>query len=159
MAAEANDPALPGAVLIYDGDCGFCQRTLDVMKKRLATWPRTEPYQRLSLDQHGVRSQDAARAMLWVEPGMPPLVGAAAFARLFREQQQLCWRTLGRMMALPGVSHVAAIAYRTVSRHRHRLPSGTSACKLPLETGSLGTQVDQKKSRTHSRLPTRRRVG
>ena len=119
-------------MLIYDGDCGFCQRTLDAMKKRLATWPRTAPYQRLNLDQHGVRSQDAARAMLWVEPGMPPLVGAAAFARLFREQPQLRWRALGRMMALPGMSHFAAIVYRTVARHRHRLLSGTSACGRPL---------------------------
>jgi predicted DCC family thiol-disulfide oxidoreductase YuxK len=102
------------------------------MKKRLPMWPRTAPYQRLNLDQHGVSSQDAARAMLWVEPGIPPLAGAAAFAQLFRGQPQLRWRTLGRMMALPGISHFAAIVYRTVSRHRHRLPGGTSACKRPL---------------------------
>jgi hypothetical protein len=54
------------SVLIYDGDCGFCQRTLDAMKKRLATWPRTAQYQRLNLDQHGVSSQGAARAMLLI---------------------------------------------------------------------------------------------
>ena len=125
-------PSPGGSLLIYDGDCGFCQRTLDVMKKRLATWPRTAPYQRLNLDQHGVTSQDAARAMLWVEPGRPPLAGAAAFARLFRDQTQLRWRTLGRMMALPGISHFAAIVYRTVARHRHRLPGGTSTCQRPL---------------------------
>jgi len=129
---RAYGPAAHESLLIYDGDCGFCQRALDAMKKRLAAWPRTAPYQRLNVDQHGVTSQDAARAMLWLEPGMPPLAGAAAFARLFRDQPQLGWRTLGRMMALPGISHFAAIVYRTVSRHRHRLPGGTSACERPV---------------------------
>ena len=127
---QAYRPAPHESLLIYDGDCGFCQRALDAMKKRLALWPQTAPYQRLNLDQHGVSSQDAARAMLWVEPGMPPLAGAAAFAQLFRDQPQLRWRTLGRMMALPGISHFAAVVYRTVSRHR--LLGGTSACKRPL---------------------------
>ena len=129
---QAYGPAPHESLLIYDGDCGFCQRTLDAMQKRLARWPRTAPYQRLNLDQHGVRSQDAARAMLWVQPGMPPLAGAAAFAQLFRDQPQLRWRTLGRMMTLPGISHIAAIVYRTVSRHRHQLPGGTSTCQRPL---------------------------
>ena len=128
---QACSPAPHQSLLIYDGDCGFCQRTLDVMKKRLATWPRTAPYQRLNLDQHGVSSQDAASAMLWVEPGKPPLAGAAAFARLFRDQPQLRWRTLGQIMTLPGTSHIAAIVYRTVARHRHRLPGGTSTCQRP----------------------------
>jgi predicted DCC family thiol-disulfide oxidoreductase YuxK len=129
---QACSPAPHQSLLIYDGDCGFCQRTLDVMKKRLATWPRTAPYQRLNLDQHGVSSQDAASAMLWVEPGKPPLAGAAAFARLFRDQPQLRWRTLGQIMTLPGTSHIAAIVYRTVARHRHQLPGGTSTCQRPV---------------------------
>ena len=129
---QADGPAAGESVLIYDGDCGFCQRILDAMRERLASWPRTVPSRRLSLDRYGVSSQDAARAMLWVQPGMPPLAGAAAFAQLFRSQPRLRWRTLGRMMALPGISHVAAAVYRTVSRHRHRLPGGTSACKRPL---------------------------
>ena len=128
---QACSPAPHQSLLIYDGDCGFCQRTLDVMKKRLATWPRTAPYQRLNLDQHGVSSQDAASAMLWVEPGKPPLAGAAAFARLFRDQPQLRWRTLGQIMTLPGTSHIAAIVYRTIARHRHQLPGGTSTCQRP----------------------------
>ncbi|HUK72746.1 MAG TPA: HTTM domain-containing protein [Streptosporangiaceae bacterium] len=132
VQGEADGPAPHESVLIYDGDCGFCRRTLDAMKRRLARWPRTAPYQRLNLDQHGVRSQEAAKAMLWVEPGMPTLIGAAAFARLFREQPQLRWRTLGRIMALPGISHLAAIVYRVVARHRHRLLSGASACQRPL---------------------------
>ncbi len=133
FAEGGADVRVPGeSVLIFDGDCGFCQRTLDAMKKRLATWPRTAPYQRLDLDRYGVRSQDAARAMLWVEPGKPPLAGAAAFARLFREQPQLRWRTLGRMMALPGIGHLAAVVYRTVARNRHRFLSGASACERPL---------------------------
>jgi predicted DCC family thiol-disulfide oxidoreductase YuxK len=127
----ADGPAPDESMLIYDGDCGFCQRTLNAMQKRLTRWPRTAPYQRLDLDQYGVRSRDAARAMLWVEPGMPPLVGAAAFARLFREQPQLRWRTLGRTMDLPGISHLAGSVYRTVARHRHRLFGG-SACERPL---------------------------
>ena len=151
---QADGPAFHESVLIYDGDCGFCQRTLDAMKKRLATWPRTVPYQRLNLDQHGVGSQDAARAMLWVEPGMPPLAGAAAFAQLFRDQPQLRWRTLGRMMALPGISHFAAIVYRTVSRHRHRLLGGTSECKRPLaeaREAQPGTYVHQTRTRPTGR--------
>ena len=130
--SDGPGPGPGGSMLIYDGDCGFCQRTLDVMKKRLAMWPRTAPYQRLNLDQHGVSSQDAARAMLWVEPGRPPLAGAAAFAQLFRDQPQLRWRILGRMMALPGISHFAVIVYRTVARHRHQLPGGTSTCQRPV---------------------------
>ena len=154
-SGQAYGPAPHKSLLIYDGDCGFCQRTLDVMKKRLAMWPRTAPYQRLNLDQHGVSSQDAARAMLWVEPGRPPLAGAAAFAQLFRDQPQLRWRTLGRMMALPGISHFAAIVYRTVARHRHRLPGGTSTCQRPL----AGAREAQPESWVHqTRMPPAGRV-
>ena len=148
---QACSPAPHQSLLIYDGDCGFCQHTLNAMNKRLATWPRTAPYQRLNLDQHGVTSHDAASAMLWVQPGRPPLAGAAAFARLFRDQPQLRWRTLGQLMTLPGISHIATLIYRTVSRHRHQLPGGTSTCQRPPATPAPNPYAHQTRTPPTSR--------
>jgi predicted DCC family thiol-disulfide oxidoreductase YuxK len=40
------------------------------------------------------------------------------------------WRIAGRVLLLPGVSWIAARAYRSIARNRHRLPGGTPACQL-----------------------------
>jgi hypothetical protein len=49
-----------------------------------------------------------------------------------------CLRSAGGARALAGrlagfgpVSALAAVTYRWIARHRHRMPGGTAACRVP----------------------------
>ncbi|HVE63603.1 MAG TPA: DUF393 domain-containing protein [Mycobacteriales bacterium] len=118
------------ATLIYDGDCAFCTRCVQLMERRLPARPRVTPWQWADLPRLGVTQAQAERSVLWVEPGSPPLAGAAAIARLLVQCGGL-WLALGRAMQVPPVSWLAAGVYRLIANNRGRLPGGTAACALP----------------------------
>jgi predicted DCC family thiol-disulfide oxidoreductase YuxK len=40
------------------------------------------------------------------------------------------WRIAGRALLLPGISSIAARAYRLIAANRYRLPGGTPACAV-----------------------------
>nr|WP_017973371.1 DUF393 domain-containing protein [Actinopolyspora halophila] len=119
-------------VLVYDGDCGFCTRSVRVAE-RLPVRTRVVPWQEADLDGLGVSEQRARREVLFVEhPGGRVHGGAGAVAALLRN----CagpWRFVGGFLAAPGVRACADAVYRAVARNRHRLPGETPACRLPPE--------------------------
>ena len=118
------------ATLVYDGDCAFCTRCVQLMERFVPAQPRVTPWQWADLPALGVTEAQAEHSVLWVEPGARPLAGAAAIARLL----VTCggpWLVLGRVMQVPPVSWLAAGAYRLVANNRHRLPGSTAACALP----------------------------
>jgi predicted DCC family thiol-disulfide oxidoreductase YuxK len=102
--------------LLYDGDCGFCQRSVD-LAKRLGTTARVLPWQAADLAAFGTTPERAGHELLWV-------------ARLLTD----CggpWRLAGALLRLPPLSWLAHLLYRLVAGNRHRLPGGTAACVLP----------------------------
>jgi predicted DCC family thiol-disulfide oxidoreductase YuxK len=118
-----------GALLVFDGDCGFCTTAVDVLERLLPEFPNATPWQWLDLDELGLTRDDATR-YAWLVTSHHQYAGHLAFSALLRMQPAPGWRFLGHLVATPPFSWIAAVGYHFVAKYRHRLPGGTPACQL-----------------------------
>ncbi|MFC6087581.1 thiol-disulfide oxidoreductase DCC family protein [Sphaerisporangium aureirubrum] len=117
-------------LLVYDGDCGFCRMCLDMARKFLPYMPRVTAWQGLDLARHGLTLAQVNASVQLLGPDGLRAHGARAVALLLAVQPSLPLRVLGRVALTPPVSWAADVAYRVISRYRHRLPGGTSTCGI-----------------------------
>lgn len=117
--------------LIYDGDCGFCTRCARWIEGRwapgaaraVAAATRTDG----ELRAVGLTRVDVEDAAWWIDADGTAHRGERAIAAALGESRG--WpRWAGRALTRVPLRWLAPIAYRTVARHRHRLPGATSAC-------------------------------
>jgi predicted DCC family thiol-disulfide oxidoreductase YuxK len=118
------------AVLIFDGDCGFCSACVRWGFRNLDTMPEAVPLQIAGLKQLGVPRVEAEGAVWLVEANVRHR-GHLAVAALLRMQRSRFWRMLGWVMRQPFLNGIFDFGYRTVVRYRHRLPGATENCALP----------------------------
>lgn len=116
-------------LLIYDGDCGFCQWSIR-WGLRLGITCDTRPGHLVDLAAYGLTASDVESAA-WYVDGSPPLRGHLAIAGALRTSRHLPVRLLGRLVGARVLRPVAAPAYAWVARNRHRLPGASDACGLP----------------------------
>jgi len=123
---SANDV---GGVLVYDGDCGLCERTADFARRRAPG---------VTVRDHRTHGLDSIDAVLYVRGGRT-LSGAPAVARLLGDFTGGGWRALGTVLGLPVVRVVSAGAYWVIARNRRRLSRvlGLRACGLPQASPDL----------------------
>ncbi|MCE1180326.1 MAG: DUF393 domain-containing protein [Micrococcales bacterium] len=131
MPDHASSPA--GApVLVFDGDCGFCTRSARVAER----WVRrpdgyaVQPWQRVDLASLGLTPEQCDEALQFVDSRGRVSAGADAVAAALRCGRRP-WRPLGLLLAAAPVRPVAGRVYRWVAGHRHSLPGGTPACRMP----------------------------
>ena len=122
-------PIEPLPVLVYDGDCGFCTRSVRVVE-RLPVRARLVPWQEEDLAALGTTEARAREEVLLVTADRRVHGGAAAVAELLRHARGP-WRAAGSIMAAPVVRTLAAWVYRWVAANRYRLPGAIPACQLP----------------------------
>jgi predicted DCC family thiol-disulfide oxidoreductase YuxK len=116
-------------VLLYDGDCGFCTWCAGLLEgigpdAEIGAWQLTD------LGELGVTEEQAAEAVQWVEVDGTVRSGHEAIAATLDSAGRI-WKTIGRVILLPGISWLAAKAYRLVADNRYRLPGSTPACRRP----------------------------
>lgn len=116
-------------VLLYDGDCAFCTSCARLIERigpdaEIAAWQLTD------LAELGVTEEQASEAVQWVQVDGAVRSGHEAIAGMLSTAGRV-WGIAGQVLLLPGVSWMAAKAYRMVADNRHRLPGGTPACGLP----------------------------
>ncbi|MBK5232077.1 MAG: DUF393 domain-containing protein [Thermoleophilia bacterium] len=116
-------------VLVYDGDCAFCQSSVNVLK-RIGPDAEIVAWQLTDLAELGMTEQQAADAVQWVQTDGVVRSGHEAIAGALISAGGV-WRAAGRLLLLPGISWVAVRAYRLVAKNRYRLPGGTPACDPP----------------------------
>ena len=114
--------------LIYDGDCAFCERCSQVVRRRLPG-VAVIAWQHAELAEIGLTPEAAAAAVQFVDTSGRTAAGHLAIAELLI-QGGGAMRWAGRFLRLPGVRAIARRAYAFVAAHRHRLPGGTAACTL-----------------------------
>lgn len=119
-------PARGHPVLVYDGDCGFCTTCAQFLE-RIGPDAEVVAWQLTDLAELGLTEGQAADAVQWVAADGTVRSGHEAIAAVLRRAGHV-WRLLGRLITLPGVSWVAARAYRLTADNRYRLPGGTPAC-------------------------------
>jgi predicted DCC family thiol-disulfide oxidoreductase YuxK len=120
-------------VLIYDGDCKFCQLSLEFGIKHMATFPSYVAFQKINPANFGLTDAQV-RAEIWlVETDSTTnenLGGHLAAAAILRMQTNILYRILGWLMKTPPTSWLAKIGYRWIANNRHRLPGGSRTCNL-----------------------------
>lgn len=111
---ELNSPTL-----VYDGDCTFCTSCARQLQ-RIAPAIEIVPWQHTDLEALGIAPVRAQEAVQWVGADGVVQSGHEAIAAALITAGPL-WRIAGRAMLLPGVSWLAALAYRLVADNRSRL--------------------------------------
>jgi len=113
-------------LLVFDGECGFCTRTLGWL--RLLDRRRvieTVPYQRAGVPERlGLSREECAASVRWRGPDGSRAEGAAAINAALAVALGSSWpeRVYRR------TSGAQERAYRWVAAHRHRLPGITPWC-------------------------------
>lgn len=117
-------------VLLFDGDCAFCTSCVRLVERRIRPEAEIVAWQFADLAQLGVSEEQATDALQWVASDGSVRSGHEAVAAMLGSSGAI-WRLAGRILLLPGISWVAARAYRSIASNRHRLPGGTPACQVP----------------------------
>ena len=118
------------ALLIFDGDCGFCSRCARFVARRLPTGAEVKPWQRTDLAAYGVAPEQAQYEIVWVGADGRIDGGAQAIARLLLDCGRL-WTLPGLLLRVPPFRWLGHGLYRLVANNRYRLPGGSAACKVP----------------------------
>ena len=117
------------AVLIFDGDCGFCTSTSNFIAKHSSGPIVAHPWQFIEVTEYGLTQSQTAAKVYLVRDGNA-YAGHEAFAQILILQRNLFLRGVGHALMVPPLSWVARPGYSLVARFRHRLPGGTPACKM-----------------------------
>jgi predicted DCC family thiol-disulfide oxidoreductase YuxK len=139
------------AIVIYDGDCGFCTWTARHGRRLLPAEVTVQPWQRSDLPALGLTEDAARRAVQWVpadDGSQPaesrPQAGYRAIAS-WLIASGLPWSIPGRLLLIPPVSWIAAGCYHVIAANRHRIPGpwrrDIGACpvtKGPVTRGTAG---------------------
>jgi len=115
--------------LVYDGDCAFCTSCARFLE-RIGAEAEIVAWQLTDLSELGITEEQAAEAVQWVGVDGTVRCGHEAIAATLITAGA-AWRIAGRAIMLPGISSLAAKAYRLVADNRQRLPGGTPACRRP----------------------------
>jgi predicted DCC family thiol-disulfide oxidoreductase YuxK len=117
-----------GGTLIFDGNCGFCTRSRNVLV-RLDRRHRvsTVPFQGRGVAEHsGVSQDELADSVHWLDDDGSRCSGAeAANAAL---SAALGTAVPLRVYRVPGVRQAQDALYRWVANNRHRFPGATPWC-------------------------------
>ncbi|MEV4297724.1 thiol-disulfide oxidoreductase DCC family protein [Microbispora rosea] len=123
MSGESGDNRV---LLVFDGDCAFCQACVNAGHRILPYMPAVRAWQGLDLDAEGLTRAEVETSVQLLGPDGLRAHGARAIALLLAVQPRTAWRVAGRVMLTPPVSWVAESGYRLVSRYRHLLPGSTT---------------------------------
>lgn len=113
---------MENAVLIFDGACGFCARSVAWIRRRdrehrLSFVPSQMPG---VLDRYGLTREQAEREAWIVDSTGERAGGAAAMNRALQELPRP-WRTLARLYRVPPFGWLEDALYRWVATHRRLL--------------------------------------
>ena len=116
--------ALPAATLVYDGDCGFCERSARFALDRSVN---------LRIADHRSQGLDHIDAVMLVDDDGNVWSAAPAVSQALRRFRARRYRALGLFIAVPPVCVVAGLVYSLVARNRGRISrlTGAPACGLP----------------------------
>ncbi len=117
-------------LLVYDGDCAFCTRSIRAIERWARPAVDFAPWQRLDLDQLGLTERQVTTAVRWIGPDGRCAHGAVALA-LTLGRGAAPWPAVGAAIRTPPLRWLAAAVYRVIAANRQRMPGGSAACALP----------------------------
>lgn len=125
----------PSAILITDGDCGFCQTSAAFLLRHFSGDWVNAPSQTIDFAMYGLSEVDVNSKVWFVLDGVEGAVqkwgGAQAVAKLLLHQPKPWIKPLAALAFVPGIKQIADLLYKLISRNRGRLPGATDACAIP----------------------------
>lgn len=122
----------PDALLIFDGDCGFCTRSAGWIASSWRNGARRISWQQLGasrLSELGLSAESCREAAWWVEPDGTLYKGHRAIGKALAAAPG--WKALaGRLILNRAVNPIASVVYALVARYRYRLPGGSETCRV-----------------------------
>ena len=117
--------------IIYDGQCGFCIRSLEIVRKFdvsrvLSFYDSHVPATLERFPQ--LRDADLADAMYTIAAGEPPYRGFYSFRRILWASP-LLWALLP-LFYFPGVALIGERVYAWVASHRRSFGCASTFCDL-----------------------------
>jgi predicted DCC family thiol-disulfide oxidoreductase YuxK len=124
-------PAESRAVVLFDGTCAFCERSVAFIATRdpaghFRFGASQTPAARALLAQHGVTAA-AARSIILIEDGVV-YQKSTAVLRIAR-RLPLPWSLASALLVIP--RPVRDAVYDVVAAVRHRLAGRSKACEIP----------------------------
>ncbi|CAN5554586.1 DUF393 domain-containing protein [soil metagenome] len=136
LAEPHVDPAPGHGVVLYDGDCAFCQRTIRILRKLdWAQWfhfQNARETEKLPPCATPLEPQRLIEEMHVVPPQRDrSYAGFAAVRWMFWRMPPVAWLT--PLLYIPGVPWIGNKVYRWIARNRFKLvPCDNGECKVPL---------------------------
>lgn len=132
-------PAPDGPVLLYDGTCGFCAESVQLVlthdrKRSLRFAALDSAFGRGVLQRHPELAD--VDSVLWVQPTGGPSPSEIVHSRSAAALEVASylggiWRLAALGRVIP--ASVRDAAYRFIARHRHRLTRGGRRCFVPTQ--------------------------
>ncbi|KGN37460.1 thiol-disulfide oxidoreductase DCC family protein [Knoellia subterranea] len=114
-------------VLVYDGDCGFCERSIARIRALSGTRARAVASHSIDLADYGLTADECAEAVQWVTP--TARTSGAEALRDFAGANSRAVRVVGHAAVNSWSRPLTTRVYAVIARHRHRL--GSPSCGLP----------------------------
>jgi predicted DCC family thiol-disulfide oxidoreductase YuxK len=137
LRRSARDPHL---VLAFDGDCAFCQTTIDRITRRARPTITSTPWQSLPAPTRTRHRARLDREVLLLEGDQVLLGGADALVYVLRSSPARSFRVAATVAGFPIMRTVARGVYGWVAANRHRMPAGTSSCALDPSASRQGRE-------------------
>ncbi|MFM7251686.1 MAG: thiol-disulfide oxidoreductase DCC family protein [Ilumatobacteraceae bacterium] len=131
--APNSDTARRLPMLVMDGDCAFCQASVERGRRLIGRFPTVASWQSLDasggLQALGLDVAACSEAVQYIALDRRIHAGHDAVSALLLAAGRGWW-PLGALMRVPGLRRLCGVAYRWVARNRHRLPGGSDRCSL-----------------------------
>ena len=115
------------AMVIFDGDCGFCTSCVHFMTRWIRPGIDVAPWQELDLSAVGLTPAECAQALQCVSDDGSVTSGSRAVTTMLRTAHRP-WPWVAAVGDAPVIRGIADVTYRMIARNRSRLPGATPAC-------------------------------
>jgi predicted DCC family thiol-disulfide oxidoreductase YuxK len=105
-------------VLIYDGDCEFCRRSVVRLRHMTGDRVDTRPFQEVAKQFPNISLEQFQASVQLVQPDGSVYVGAEAVFRTLASNPNHGW-PLWMYLEIPGVARMTEFLYRLVARNRN----------------------------------------
>ncbi len=121
---------MPGGVILFDGTCAFCERSVRFIATRDAGYftfgASQNPEGRALLAKYGT-TRESARSIILIEDGVVSLRSTAVLK--IAQRLSAPWKWAAVFLAVP--VPIRDAVYRVVAAIRHRLAGPSNACEIP----------------------------
>ena len=115
-------------LMIFDGDCGFCTASVNVIKRWIKPDCDIEPWQFTAIEQFNLVPEECSTAVQYVDAERRVHSGSRAVMRMLRDAP-LPWPVIGAIGDAPGIAWIADRTYKWIAINRYKLPGSTPACE------------------------------